>query len=234
MNDSESPSPEVEVKPDDGTQVGEPNEEADGESPSGPLPPPPNEPQADDAQVAFTHHELKGFQDVAPFLRPNPRHLKRLVNVYRLVRSLAVAKNERAILDKPVATIRWFVVCAQGPYTSHAMLWQFSEKLEEWEEQIPDDPPAGDPLLYLLDQVSPHLSRKRQHELDDDPESLRKLPERDGEQLTWEELRRIRQYTVNFNPAVEAEMWALTQGEQPVESADARPSDLKTSQDTPT
>ena len=45
-------------------------------------------------------------------------------------------------------------------------------------------------------------------------------------------------YTVNFHPAVEAEMWALTEGEQPVESADARPSDMKTSQaqtqDTPT
>ena len=120
MGDPEYPSPEVEVKPDDGTQVGEPNEDADGEPPSGPLPPLPNDSQpyaqADtqaEAQVAFTYDELKGFQDVAPFLHPNPRHLKRLVNVYRLVRSLAAAKNERAILGKPVATIRWLVVCAQ-------------------------------------------------------------------------------------------------------------------------
>jgi hypothetical protein len=220
MGDPEPSSPEIEVQPDDGAREGEPSGDADGEPPSEPLPPPPNDPQADaqaSAQIAFTFDELKGFQDAAPFLRPNPRHLKRLVNVYRLVRSLAAAKDERAILDKPVATIRWLVVCAQWPYTSHAMLWQFAEKLEEWDERIPDDPPASDPLLYLLDQVSPRLSRDKQRELDDDPESLRKLLEREGDRLTWEELRRVRQYTVNFNPAVEAEMWALTEGEQPVD-----------------
>jgi len=60
------------------------------------------------------------------------------------------------------------------------MLWNFGEKLEEWDGRIPDDPPAGDPLLYLLNQVGPRLSKDKQHELDDDPESLRKLLEREG------------------------------------------------------
>src|SRR5215208_3687123 len=59
---------------------------------------------------------------------------------------------------------------------------------------------------------------------------LRKLLEFKGERLTWEELRRIRQYTVNFNPAVEGEMGALTEEEQPVDSTGARPSDMSTSQ----
>ena len=48
--------------------------------------------------------------------------------------------------------------------------------------------------------------------------------------MMWEELRRIRRYTVNFNPAVEAEMWALTEVEQSVESAGAESSEMKTSQ----
>src|SRR5215208_5684036 len=59
---------------------------------------------------------------------------------------------------------------------------------------------------------------------------LRKLLEFKGERSTWEELRRIRQYTVNFNPAVEGEMGALTEEEQPVDSTGARPSDMSTSQ----
>jgi hypothetical protein len=229
---------------DDSRREGGPNEGANREPPSEPLFPPPEEPQADarlaapQEQVAFTYDELKGFEDVAPFLRPNPRHLKRLVNVYRLVRSLAAAKDEHAILNKPAATIRWLIICAQWPYTSHAMLWQFGEMLEEWDGRIPAAPPAGDPLVYLLDQVSPRLSRDKQHELDDDPDSLRKLLEGKGERLTWEELRRIRQYTVNFNPAVEGEMWALTEGEQPVDSTSAEPSDMRRSRaqakDTPT
>ena len=98
------------------------------------------------------------------------------------------------------------------------------------ERTDPGRPPAGDPLLYLLNQVDPRLSRDKQDELDDDPESLRKLLELKGERLTWEELRRIRQYTVNFNPAVEGEMGSLTEEEQPVDSTGAGPSDMSTSQ----
>ena len=207
-----------EPKPDEGT-----DRESPPETPS-----PVEEPQAE-GRVAFTYDELKAFQDVASFLRPNPRHIKRLVNVYRLVRSLAVAKNERAILDKPAATICWLVMCAQWPYTSHAMLGRFGEKLEEWGGRIPALAPAGDPLLYLLDQVSPRLSTKKQRELDfEDLESLRKLLRREGGRLTWEELLRVWQYTVNFNPAVEGEMLVLTTGEQPVDSTGAEPSDMNT------
>ena len=84
---------------------------------------------------------------------------------------------------------------------------------------------------FIFNQVSPRLSRDKQHEHDDDPESLRKLLEsKEGARLTWEELRRIRQYTGNFNPAVEGEMWALTGGEQPVGSTGAGPSDIRTAQ----
>jgi Cdc6-like AAA superfamily ATPase len=210
-------------------QESEPDRGAGRETPPEPTPPPSGELQAD-KPVPFTHDELKAFEDVASFLRPNPRHLKRLVNVYRLVRSLAAAKKERAILDKPAATIRWLVMCAQWPYTSHAMLWQFGEKLEEWGGRIPENAPAGDPLLYLLEEVSPLLSREKQRELDEDPGSLRELLEREDGRLTWEELRRIRQYTVNFNPAVEEEMWVLTAGEHPVESTGDGPLDTATSQ----
>jgi hypothetical protein len=160
--------------------------------------------------VPFKYDELQAFEKVAQFLRPNPRYLKRLVNIYRLVRSLADAKSEHAILDKPEATIRWLVMCIQWPHTSHAMLWQFGKMLEKWNWEIPAITPAGDPLLHLLDKVSPQLSTNKHHELDEESESLRELLEHGEEQLTWEELQRIRQYTVNFNPVIEGETWAPT------------------------
>lgn len=52
-----------------------------------------------DMLVAFTDQEIQAIQDLVPFMRPNPRHIKRLMNVYRLVRTLADAKGEQGILD---------------------------------------------------------------------------------------------------------------------------------------
>jgi Cdc6-like AAA superfamily ATPase len=156
--------------------------------------------------VAFTYDELEAFQSLTRFLRPNPRHLKRLVNIYRLVRSLAEYKNEQIILSNPVATIRWLVMCGQWPYTSHAMLWYFDEMLEAQEEGQLIEFPSGDPLAYLLEEVKLQLSQEKQSKLDDDPDLLRMLIKRQEGSLGWEQLKIIRQYTVNFNPAVEAEL----------------------------
>lgn len=156
--------------------------------------------------VAFTYDELQAFQSLTRFLRPNPRHLKRLVNIYRLVRSLAEYKKEQIILSNPVATIRWLVMCGQWPYTFHAMLWYFDEMLEAQEEGQLIDFPSSDPLIYLLEAVRSQLSKEKQGKLDDDPDLLRILIKRQEGSLSWEQLKLIRQYTVNFNPAVEAEL----------------------------
>jgi KAP family P-loop domain len=52
---------------------------------------PPKELSAE--RVAFTDDEIAAFDELAPFLEPNPRHLKRIVNVYRLVRSRRCAMS---------------------------------------------------------------------------------------------------------------------------------------------
>ena len=62
---------------------------------------------------------------VAPFMRRNPRHVKRLVNVYTLVRALAARRAEQRILDDPESTILWLTLCAQWPYSLREMLRQF-------------------------------------------------------------------------------------------------------------
>ena len=154
--------------------------------------------------VAFEYAEYEAFQAMTPYLRPNPRHIKRLVHVYRLVRSLAALKGDALVSENPRETIRWLMVAGQWPYTANSMLREFSGMLDEWRDEIPDTAPSGDPLRHLLEAVTPTLSVDRQRTLDDDPQLLRDLVEADDDgALSWEQLRALRAYTVNFNPAVE-------------------------------
>ena len=66
-----------------------------------------------------------------------------------------------------------------------------------------------DPLTYLLEEVGKNrelFSLDRQSKLDHNPKLLSQLLQREEGRLNWDELEVIRQYTVNFNPAIEAEL----------------------------
>jgi hypothetical protein len=169
--------------------------------------------------VDFTWSELQAFQDLSVFLRPNPRHLKRLVNIYRLVRTLALGKGQAAIHDHPAVTTRWLAMCGQWPYTSYAMLRCLDELLDDeqrYAEVTQSEEATHNPLAYLYREVAPLLAEKRQRLLDDDIALLERLLDGWAGRLTWEQLKALRQYTINFNPAVEAEL------ELPTEDAAAR------------
>jgi hypothetical protein len=158
------------------------------------------------AGVTFTYTEQQAFERFADHLRPNPRHLKRLVNVYRLVRALADTQGESLILERPEATIRWLVMWGQWPYASLAMVERFDAQLDEWKGEIPEDQLEVDALPLLLARVAPTLDRQIRDRLDDDAQELHDLLSVQGCGLTWDEIRRIRRYTVNFNPAVEEQL----------------------------
>lgn len=158
--------------------------------------------------VAFEYDELEAFRSLTPYLRPNPRHLKRLVNVYRLVRSLAALKDDAAVYEDPVATIRWLVIAAQWPYAASRMLQRFSEHLDDWGTEIPPEVRAVDPLVYLLKEVAPELSDASRKAFDDDKDLLQDLLDCEDGRLTWDQLGLLRPYTVNFNPAVEQDLSA--------------------------
>lgn len=158
--------------------------------------------------VAFTWSELQAFDDISAFLRPNPRHLKRLINVYRLVRTLARKNHQPAIYDQPATTVRWLAMCGQWPYTSYVMLHHLDELLEDKErynEVKASEEATRNPLAYLYQEVAPRLSDKRQRLLDYDIALLKRLLDGWHGQLPWERLEALRRYTVNFNPAIEAE-----------------------------
>ena len=162
------------------------------------LPPP--------ADVAFTYAELEAFERFADLLRPNPRHLKRLVNVYRLVRSLAIARDERLVAERPAATIRWLVMWSQWPFASLAMVDRYDALVDEYGDKLAAQVAAEDPLLHLFDAVEAGLDAEWCARLDDDHDDLRRLLAIPGCDLSWDEIRRIRRFTVNFNPAVEEQL----------------------------
>ena len=126
--------------------------------------------------VPFSYPELQAFERFAALLRPNPRHLKRMVNVYRLVRTLAHSNADDALLENPAAMIRWLVMWGQWPYTSLKMLERFDELLEETAEgAVPEGLGDGDPLVYLLGEVEPGLDALTRERLDDEADDLRTL-----------------------------------------------------------
>ena len=159
--------------------------------------------------MPFSYAELQAFERFAALLRPNPRHLKRMVNVYRLVRTLAHSNTDDVLLENPAAMVRWLVMWGQWPYTSLKMLERFDELLEETaEDAVPEGLGDGDPLVYLLGEVEPGLDALTRERLDDEADDLRALLNAAGAAFSWQELQRIRKYTVNFNPAVEERLRA--------------------------
>ncbi|MHB8817347.1 MAG: KAP family P-loop NTPase fold protein, partial [Steroidobacteraceae bacterium] len=154
--------------------------------------------------VAFTYVELRAFQNLAPYLRRNPRHLKRLINVYRLVRLLAQGnENDPLILEKPGQTVAWLVMWSQWPYTAQMMLQLFdtTDRSSEGAEGG-----KSGTLLYLFEGVASRIDHETAARFDDDHDRLRALLEEQLSEITWEQVPRIHRYTVNFNPAVEEEL----------------------------
>jgi hypothetical protein len=80
-------------------------------------------------------------------------------------------------------------------------------KLTEWPpDEIDPENPGNDLLIFLYLKVKGSLDRERLMRLDYDPDLLWQLLNTDEGRLDWDELRVMRQYTINFNPAVESEL----------------------------
>ena len=159
--------------------------------------------------LAFTYDELQAFQRIASYLRPNPRHIKRIVNVYALVRALAERLGERRILDKPSTTVVWLALNGQWPYATREMLrhhdgLERARAVKAAARQQTTDPPVP-PLQHLLTLASPELDPANRRRFDHESEYLDQLVAA-GAEMTWDELRTLRRFTLNFNPALESEL----------------------------
>jgi Cdc6-like AAA superfamily ATPase len=167
--------------------------------------------------AAFTETERDAFEALTPYLKPNPRHLKRLVNVYRLVRTLAARRTDPVVAENLEGVLAWLTINAQWPYAAAAMLTRFDALLAAAPDgSLPAtsngsmDPQLWNSniLAYLLREVEPQLALlpERLARLDYRSELLRGLVQRDGHPFGWEQLRALRKYTINFNPAIEGEL----------------------------
>lgn len=156
-------------------------------------------------RLSFTHEELQAFAEIRHAIRPNPRHVKRLVNVYALVRSLAHLGGNRTILDAPAATIRWLTLCAQWPYAVHCML-DFLDRNPHLAASSAHGAPTT-PLSVLFEAVQRSLDPQKCARFDHDRADLEALIASSAG-ISWQALRVLRGYTVNFNPALDAELRA--------------------------
>jgi hypothetical protein len=193
----------------------------DGQEPDGPVvrrvdhgrEEAPDEPaiflQVREEAVRFTWEELQAFNAVAPVLRSNPRHVKRIINVYRLVRSLAQLDQQPVILEHPDAVVRWLVAAAQWPYTTNKMLHRFRVMSDECGGRL-DELPEGDAMAHLHGLVRNDLEPDLRNRLDADTSLLDRLMEETEPSIAWAQLKVLERYTINFNPAVEAELSVLT------------------------
>lgn len=170
--------------------------------------------------VAFTPAEQAAFLAGHAYYDRNPRRLKRLVNVYRLVRALILGRRKQAadavereelqrLLDRPDHLIGWLTLCEQWPYASHVLLETVDRSLAEARAdarrlralraatlpalyaEVREAIANGDPELRKLDLRHDRLAEFLQTQLG---------------AMTVADVRRLRPYAVNFNPALTAEV----------------------------
>jgi hypothetical protein len=180
--------------------------------------------------LGFTDPELEAFQNLTAYLTNNPRHIKRLVNTYSLIRMLAAqAPNGELVVNAPEATLKWLILSSQWPLTSQAMLRAFYEELEKM--SVDDVLPKDDDALARLAQkaheriaADPGLQKQRAR-LDGDLGVLKKLIEGSLNVLTSAQLNLLRAYSINFNPA-EGDLSPLT-SEKIAEASESKPQPAK-------
>ena len=141
-------------------------------------------------------------------MNKNPRHIKRLVNTFSLIRLLArSAPESETILTAPETTLRWLIISSQWPVTAQVMLEEFDNELQlrRVEQTLPDDDDALKRLYEkakarFSDEANKALCAERDR-LDSDPDTLENCIYANLGTLTSKRLDILRAYAINFNPA---------------------------------
>lgn len=66
-------------------------------------------------EIEDTADELEAFHDYLPFLEDNPREIKRLVNIHRLVKIFLQRRNTAWQRDRQRKLVKWLIFCATWP-----------------------------------------------------------------------------------------------------------------------
>lgn len=148
-------------------------------------------------EVAFTFAERSAFRAFSRYIDPSPRRVKRLVNVYRLVRALGQRLDARIIVQNPAKVILWLLLAQQWPYAMATILDAMRrnecthlEELYAIVEDKLDDDPRHEVLDYdnfVLDDVMEHYGRF----------------------ITTNDIHELQSLTLNFHPALSSEIRAF-------------------------
>ncbi|MBL7186555.1 MAG: hypothetical protein ISS70_09525 [Phycisphaerae bacterium] len=121
--------------------------------------------------VVDTLDELRAFQDHQRFLEDNPREIKRLVNVHRLVKIL-LQKNTPWTGDRQRKLVKWLIFCAHWPDLIDDVLVVREEKshpncLEELSTKLKRTE-GNQATLDLLREFALHQDTLSSDDIDDD------------------------------------------------------------------
>jgi hypothetical protein len=96
------------------------------------------------AEVEDTAEELAAFGDYQKFLEDNPREIKRLVNVHRLVKIILQREGITWPADRQRKLVKWLIFCARWPELIDDLLTEAKNYLT-----------APNLLNQLLDKLAP-------------------------------------------------------------------------------
>jgi len=156
--------------------------------------------------IGFTPAELEAFHNLSAYLYKNPRHIKRVVNTYSLIRMLAARSPQgELVLNAPEIMLKWLIISSQWPFTSQAMLQAFDDEREAMRagESLAED---DDALTRLYQKAAARITanpdlQKERARLDGDPDILGKFIGDSLRTLSSRQLDLLRAYSINFNPA---------------------------------
>lgn len=149
-------------------------------------------------EVPFKDEEQTAFKDFSRYYTPNPRRIKRIVNIYRIVRLLA--DEQDAEFRRKM--IKWVILSEQWPYR---VAWVL-QKIED-EYQLSRDLGATLSLWSVFESVQQRVAEGAEAfvNLDGDKEVFEVFAKLEP-LITVGDMKRLRAYTFNLNPALQSEV----------------------------
>lgn len=132
------------------------------------------------------------------------------MNIYRLVRALIISRPALDLLENRHHVLGWLILCEQWPYAAHTMLEILDQHLKGTDVK-PEDMTklANAPILELYEAAHRRIDQEENvplKKLDLKYERLQSFIQTHLPDLTVADLQRLRPFTVNFNPALSAEV----------------------------
>jgi len=160
--------------------------------------PPPNEegliPPVEEP-TTFSTDEALALASIAQHLRPNPRHVKRLVNSYLFVKALAKQRDDFSIFDDPKLIFMWLAISSQWPEFIDRFFLErdrMSDQQLEFAQEV-DSPFHG----VLEDERYSDLWSSINEEYAD-AHLLRQALRDESVHPDWEGIRTLRKYSINL------------------------------------